>query len=79
MQTMPVKWKLKEYLDQHDITPYRLAQEVHGELSQKGVYRLVDQGLGGVRFDTLSAVIKGLRTITGREVTPNELLEYRES
>ena len=78
MLAMPVKWKLQEYLNQHDITPYRLAQEIHGELSQKGVYRLTDDSLGGVRFDTLSAVIAGLRRLTGETVTPNDLLEFEE-
>lgn len=75
---MTVTWKLKSYLDTHGITAYRLAQETHGELSQTGVYRLLSDELGGVRFDTLSAVIKGLETLTGKTVTPNDLLEYQE-
>ena len=75
---MAVRWKLKGYLDQHGITAYRLAQETHGELSQTGVYRLLSDELGGVRFESLNAVLKALRTLTGHEVTPNDLLEYQE-
>jgi DNA-binding Xre family transcriptional regulator len=78
MPLMPVRWKLKEFLQENEITPYKLSKAVAGELSQKGVYRLTSEELSGVNFDTLSVIIPVLRDLTGKPVNVQDLLEYQE-
>jgi DNA-binding Xre family transcriptional regulator len=71
-----IRWKLKEYLDTHGVSAYRLAEHTHGRLSRTGIYRLTAKDLKAVRFETLAAVIPALRDITGEEVQVGDLLEY---
>lgn len=71
-----VKWRLKEFLDEHGLSTYQLVDKAHGKLSRTGVYRLTDSDLSGVRFESLAAIIPALRELTGEEVQVGDLLEY---
>ena len=73
-----VKWKLKEYLETHQITPYRLSKEVEGEVSMNAVYNAVSKDLSSVKFETLDAIIRALRRLTRRKVKVADLLEFEE-
>ena len=73
---VPVKWKLKAFLDQEGITAYRLADETHGRLSQKGVYRLTANDLKAIRFETLDVILPALSKLSGKQVVLQDLLEY---
>lgn len=71
-----VKWRLKEFLNEHDLSTYQLVDKAHGKLSRTGVYRLTDDELKGVRFESLAAIIPALRELTGEDVQVSDLLEY---
>jgi hypothetical protein len=76
-----LNWKLREYLKKHKITT--LALEAKAEtVSRVTLYRLTspDPGKRPQRIDipTLSAIIKGLRSLTGDNVMVSDLLEYQE-
>ena len=73
---MPLKWKLKQFLEQEGITAYRLADETHGKLSQNGVYRLTSGDLKGIRFESLEVVLPALSKLSGKRVSVHDLLEY---
>jgi DNA-binding Xre family transcriptional regulator len=73
---VPLKWKLKEFLADEGITAYRLADETHGQLSQKSVYHLVSGNLKGIRFESLEAIVPALRRLSGKPVNVQDLLEY---
>jgi DNA-binding Xre family transcriptional regulator len=73
-----IRWKLKEFLETHEITPYRLAKEVEGEVSLNAVYNMLSEDLSSVKFATLEAVIRALRKLTKRKVKVQDLLEYAE-
>lgn len=73
---MPVKWKVKEYLQAHGLTPYRFMKE--SGLAQGTAYRLVNGDTRNLNADTLDAVIRALRTLTGKPVDVADLLEYSE-
>ena len=73
-----IHWKLKEYLETHEITPYRLAKEVEGEVSMNAVYNAVGEELTSVKFETLDAIIRALRKLTRRKVKVQDLLEFQE-
>ncbi len=76
MQTMPVRWKVKQFLEAHSLTPYRLMKE--SGLAQGTVYRLVNGDTQNLNASTLDATIKALRTLTGKRVDIPDVLEYRE-
>jgi DNA-binding Xre family transcriptional regulator len=76
MAVMPIRWKLKEYLAAHNITPYRLMKE--SGLAQGTVYRIVNGEARGVDTATLDAALTALRSLTGKPVGVQDLLEYEE-
>jgi DNA-binding Xre family transcriptional regulator len=73
---MPVRWKVKQFLGAHSLTPYRLMKE--SGLAQGTVYRLVNGDTQNLNASTLDATIKALRTLTGKRVDIPDVLEYRE-
>lgn len=75
---MNVSVKLREYLDTHSISAYRVVQETHGKIAERTVYALARQGVKRVDLETLGEVIGALRRLTGQPVTPNDLLEVIE-
>ena len=75
---MIVTVKLREYLDTHAISAYRVVQETHGRIAERTVYALARQGAKRVDLQTLGEVIGALRRLTGKPVTPNDLLEVIE-
>ena len=74
-----VIWKLAAYLEEKELTTYRLAQRVERG-RENTVYRLVRQGESLKRLDleVLADILGGLRALTGQEVTADDLLEFRE-
>lgn len=76
MQIVPVRWKVKQYLEAHNLTPYRLMKE--SGLAQGTVYRLVNGDTQNLNASTLDATIKALRTLTDEPVDIPDVLEYRE-
>lgn len=78
--TMPTQMKLKEFLEERDISVYRLAQETEGSLSRTSLYSLTSQTSPpkGILFESLDTLIPALRELTGEEVNIEDLLEYVE-
>jgi DNA-binding Xre family transcriptional regulator len=76
MAAMPIKWKVKEYLQAHNITPYRFWKE--SGLANRTAYRLVNGKTHNLNTETLDAALKALRSLTGKPVSVADLLEYEE-
>jgi DNA-binding Xre family transcriptional regulator len=72
-----VKLRLKEFLTANNLSTYRLEREVTG-LSRTSLYKLTSGDTDGIRFPTLDAIIAALTKLTGKPVTPNDLLEVIE-
>ena len=72
---MPVAWKLKEFLDTHDLKPARLVQA--SGIPQATVYRLVRGDTRNLNADTLGLTLDALRALTGEPVGLTDVLEYR--
>ncbi len=73
-------WKLDELLEEHDITPARLEREIVRagyDFGHKSIYRFKGDGPGNVNRGSLEAIIAGLRSITGKDLNVQDLLEYR--
>lgn len=76
LTNVPVKWKLKEFLEREGVTAYALADKTHGKLSQNGVYRLTSGDLKGLRFESLEAILPALNELTGKRIQVSDLLEF---
>jgi DNA-binding Xre family transcriptional regulator len=68
-----VKWKLKSFLEQNQITAYRVWKE--SGLAQSTVYTLSNDKGDRADLATLGTLIETLERLTGKVITPNDLLE----
>ena len=80
MHPMPIRWKLKTLLAEHDIRARELAQEIikrGGKTREVTLYRITgrDSKITPKGIDVLEDVILGLEALTGKTFTPNDLLE----
>ncbi len=73
---MPTRWKLKEFLDKHQITVYELAKHTSGRLSRNALYKLANEAPAQLRISTIDTLIPALERMTGQRVELNDLLEY---
>lgn len=71
-----VNWRLSAILEENSITPYRLAEEVRGRVSRNSIYAIANAKTERVDLSTLSALLDGLRKLTGKSYSVGDLLEY---
>ena len=70
-----VHFTLRQYLRAHGLSTYRLAQAARGRVSERTVYALARGEVSRVDLGTLGAVISTLEELTGKSVSPADLLE----
>ncbi|WP_119673963.1 helix-turn-helix domain-containing protein [Deinococcus sp. RM] len=76
-QAFTVKWRVKELLDAHSLTAYKLAQELNGTVSRNSVYALAAGTPKRADLDTIGAMLGALRRMTGNDaLTVADLLTY---
>ena len=66
---------LDEYLEMHDLTAYKLAQKVEGQVARGSIYALARGDVKRLDLSTLSTVMDALEELTGTPVTFDDLLE----
>jgi DNA-binding Xre family transcriptional regulator len=71
-----VTWKLREYLDQHEVSAYALTKAA--DLAPNTVYALARGDQGRVDLVVLDKVIEALEQLTGQRVSVSDLLEREE-
>ena len=69
-----LRFRLREFLEEHEISAYRLGLNVP-ELDAQTIYHYV-RGSRTPSLKGLDAVIRGLRLLTGKAVNTADLLEY---
>lgn len=69
-----IKVKLKEFLQEHGLSAYRLAKYVDG-VSPKTVYA-VNAGRTRPSLPALERIVDALRAMTGEDVKPGDLLVF---
>jgi DNA-binding Xre family transcriptional regulator len=74
---MPTRWKLKEFLDDYNITVYALAQKTEGKLSRNALYHLASNPKG-IQFETLNVLVPILSEMTGQKLSVSDLLDYED-
>ena len=73
MTTM-IRWKLKEVLDEHGITPYRLM--VDSGIPNSTIYRLTNNKTDGVQGQVLDKILNSLCKLTGKRIGVGDVLEH---
>jgi hypothetical protein len=75
--SMEIQFKLKNFLEANQVTPYALAQKMG--TAHPTIYRLLRSTTPRqYSADMLAGVIAALRTLTGKPVSIADLLEYKE-
>lgn len=74
MEQMPLRWKLREILDTHEITPYRLTKE--SGLAFSTVYRIAGGTTDALHGKTADAILTALHRITGKNFNLSDLVEW---
>lgn len=69
-----IRIRLREFLDEHDLSAYRLTKQARG-MSSKTVYAIAS-GRHRPSMGALEKLLDALRELTGEEVGPADLLEY---
>jgi DNA-binding Xre family transcriptional regulator len=64
MDTMPIRWKLKEVLEESGITAYQLMKE--SGVAGSTIYRLTGGKTEGVQGKVLDSILTALHTLTGK-------------
>ena len=72
-----VALRLKELLDELDVSVYRLEKECR-KVGRTALYEMASGRSSGVRFASLSDIVETLRRITGRPIGVSDLLLYCE-
>ena len=68
-----MRWRVKEFLDQHHKTPYALWKA--SELSRNTVYAIAQNNKDGLEFETMGKLIAALEQLTGQRVELTDVLE----
>jgi DNA-binding Xre family transcriptional regulator len=69
-----IRWKLKEVLEEHSITPYRLM--VDSGIANSTIYRLTNNKTDGVQGAVLDKILNSLCKLTGKRIGVGDVLEH---
>ena len=74
-----VRWRLNEFLEENDLTVYRLHQELQGRVSKTGLYKVTRGETSGVDFELLAHVLGALEHLLNRRVEIGDILLYNRT
>lgn len=72
---MTLRLNLGHYLKEHDITAYRLAQEVQGHIAPNTVYSLARKPARRIDLGTVGELLKALARLRGQPVELTDIVE----
>lgn len=74
---MAIEWKVKEFLQANNITPYKLMKTAN--LARGTAYRLANNKGNGIDLKTLDSVLQALNELAEEDVNIADVIEYRRS
>lgn len=77
LNTAGMRWQLRELLERHDLTAYRLVQQLKGTMNAGSVYALARGETERVSLATLGHLLAALEALTGTRYTVADLLAYQ--
>lgn len=75
MDSVPIRWKLKEVLEQNGVTAYQLMQDTG--LAGSTIYRITGGKTDAVQGKVLDRILTSLHTLTGKSFDVCDLLEWQ--
>lgn len=72
---MTLRLNLGRYLQEHNISAYRLVQEVKGRVAPNTVYSLARRPAQRIDLDTVAKILQALERVQGQKVEITEMLE----
>ncbi len=72
---MTLRFNLGNYLQQRQITAYRLVSEVQGKVAPNTIYSLARKPAQRIDLKTVGEVLRALERLTGNRVEITDLLE----
>lgn len=72
---MTLRLNLGRYLQEHDISAYRVVQEVRGRVAPNTVYSLARKPAQRIDLDTVAKILQALERVRGQKVEITEMLE----
>jgi DNA-binding Xre family transcriptional regulator len=73
--TMNIYVTLGEYLENHNLSAYRLAKQLEGKTAKGSVYALARGDVRRIDLETLASIMQALEQLTGECVSFDDLLE----
>ena len=70
---MPFRWRLRQILEQHEITPYRFAEE--SGVSQTTIYKITTGELRTLNGQVLDRTMGALERLTGKRFEIGDIVE----
>ncbi|WP_291432373.1 helix-turn-helix domain-containing protein [Deinococcus sp.] len=69
MNTQPItlEWRIKDVLAAHNLSAYKLSQELSGTVSRNSVYALAAGTAKRADIETVGAILAALRRMTGND------------
>jgi DNA-binding Xre family transcriptional regulator len=75
MTTMPLRWKLEEVLERHDLSAYRIAKE--SGVSLTSIYKIKNNRTQALQGNVLDNILQAIHDLTGVEYGVGDLLEWQ--
>lgn len=69
-----IRWKLKEVLEDNNVTPYRLM--VESGLANTTIYRLTNNKTDSVQGPVLDKILNALYKLTGKRIGVGDVLKH---
>ena len=71
---MSIRFRLREFLEEHDITPYRLSKE--SGVTLRTIYGINRDLTKRIDKETLNAVMIALEELTGKSLEVSDLITF---
>lgn len=75
MCAMPIKWKLTDILERHNLSAYRIAKDAGIGLTT--IYRITNNHTQTVQGKVLEGILETLYDLTGERYDVSDLIEWQ--
>lgn len=77
MNGVAIRFTLKEFLDAHNVTPYKLSKE--SGVSLNTVYGIANDTSKRIDKDTLDSILRTLEGMTGKHLEVSDVMAFDRS
>ena len=74
-RTMPIEWKLKTLLEQHELSAYRVAKQANIGLTT--IYRFTNNQVQTFSGHTIDDILQAIYELTGKRYGIGDIVEWK--